>query len=83
MDAPKDKKEAPKGIMASKNALSVHIWFSFSDYLSCQTFTLLFPICQELFFPKVVSFIVALFMHFGNKIKSFNDFIKGALDENL
>jgi hypothetical protein len=46
-------------------------------------FTLLFYNCQELFFPKPVSFIVALFMHSGNKIKSFNDLIKGALDENL
>jgi hypothetical protein len=31
----------------------------------------------------MVAIIVAVFKHFGNKIKSFNDFIKGALDENL
>jgi len=47
MDASKDKKEAPQGIIQSKNATFVHQSTSLSNNFSFSTG--LFYICQELF----------------------------------
>jgi hypothetical protein len=66
MDASKDKKEAPKGIMTSKNAMLIHYLVSFTDYFF--VFLLYYFISvNNSFSPKRSRFIVALFIHFGNK----------------
>jgi len=50
MDASKDKKEAPKGIIQFKNATFVHQSTSSSNNFSFSN--LLFYICQELFYQR-------------------------------
>jgi len=68
MDASKDKKEAPKGIIKSKNAMFVH-----QSTSSSNNFRIFY--CIILYLSRTVFSIgitIALFIHFDNKESYFN-----------